>query len=113
SKENQFQKIGTNRYFIERDEEKTWYEAVQKCNKMNAHLLMLRGEEWSDLKEALNPDHTYWTDIRAMPEISNNFDDNEPNSAYGAESCLMFTKYETKLVACNDRKYYICESNDD
>ncbi|KAH8334065.1 hypothetical protein KR059_006207, partial [Drosophila kikkawai] len=110
-------KIGKKHYFIENKETQTWSDAVQKCKEMNGHLVSIQNkEEWSDLKEALNPDHSYWADIQTIPEFSINYDDNEPKLATGEKNCVEFTTdyydFGMDFEACSDRKYYICESND-
>ncbi|KAH8249219.1 hypothetical protein KR032_007382, partial [Drosophila birchii] len=125
--EKKFKRIGAKLYYIENNEQTTWSDALKKCHEMDAHLVSLQNEdEWSDLKEALQDGHSYWTDINDRVEenvwISETsdraarflkWDDDEPNSSPGLEDCVELRSghdYKMNDVGCEQKKYYICES---
>ncbi|KAH8334063.1 hypothetical protein KR059_006205, partial [Drosophila kikkawai] len=127
---NKYLKNGKKYYYVINDEKQTWSDAVTKCRNMNAHLLSLQDEEeWSALKEALNSENSYWTDVNDIMEedkfISRTsgkiapflmWDDDEPNSLPGAEDCVELRAnrdYKMNDVNCGELKHYICQPNDE
>ncbi|XP_020800741.1 C-type lectin domain family 4 member G-like isoform X2 [Drosophila serrata] len=126
SEENKFQTIGSKSYYIEDNRTVTWTTAVMKCRDMNAHLVSLQNEdEWNALRENLNQEHSYWTDINDRAEENEfvsettdrrapflQWDENEPNSSPGAEDCVELRSdhdFRMNDVYCLEFKYFICE----
>ncbi|KAH8255328.1 hypothetical protein KR038_001117, partial [Drosophila bunnanda] len=119
-----FTKIGSKYYYISDSDKLDWYDARNKCERMDAHLVTIQNfKEWDAINDHLTRCKSYWVDIRYKNDdfISDTTEmeapylkwaPGQPNMEYDYEcvklrlGChLMKTKY------CSQENYYICEAN--
>ncbi|XP_030377370.1 C-type lectin 37Da [Scaptodrosophila lebanonensis] len=133
-----FQKIGDGYYYIESNDATNWYEAYEKCRRLDADLITFETvAEWDAIVKYLNDrgdKREYWTSgndlankgkhnwfTNAKPIDINKWAGGQPDNDKGREHCIHLgyvyktsTKYELNDRPCsnqdnNSRFRYICE----
>ncbi|XP_070139383.1 accessory gland protein Acp29AB-like [Drosophila kikkawai] len=119
-----FKKIGSKYYYIEDNDELDWFDASDKCESMNAHLVSIKNvNEWAAINNHLTQCKDYWVDIR-------NDGDEFVSEATGEEApflkwapgqpnkqqnydCVKLQKgcHCMKTKYCSQKNYFICEAN--
>ncbi|XP_017020629.1 accessory gland protein Acp29AB-like [Drosophila kikkawai] len=123
--------IGSKHYYIEHENQLTWFAALSKCGMLNGKLASLQNEEeWSAITDHLEADKSYWIDINDILEEGEyvsglssqiapflKWEAREPNNLIlenSSEDCVElrrdYNHYMNDIV-CSERNYYICELN--
>ncbi|KAH8262930.1 hypothetical protein KR044_002228, partial [Drosophila immigrans] len=123
-----FEKIGSGYYYIEDMQRLNWYGAAHKCRLHGGNLISPNNkQELSEVRQKLNANHVYWTDINDLSKENEflslttgrsaeflNWGSGEPNNARQLEHCVTLggSSCEMNDIPCNSETYFICESVD-
>ncbi|KAH8241500.1 hypothetical protein KR026_009019, partial [Drosophila bipectinata] len=119
-----FTKIGERFYYIEEQEQQSWYTALSTCRQMGAHLATLKSEkELYDLDAELRiRNQGYWIDVNDLdregqfvswttssPSPYLKWKAGEPNNLYNKEHCVDIWDGLMNDDDCSDKRYFICQ----
>ncbi|KAH8334005.1 hypothetical protein KR059_005384, partial [Drosophila kikkawai] len=120
-----FQNIGGKYYYIEHYDKLDWFDARDKCERMDAHLVSIQNyREWYAIANHLRHS-SYWVDIidfysnhyfisytsgREAPFLM--WSHRQPSYKYAYDCVkLRASSHKMKTKYCSQLNHYICEAN--